>query len=100
MTTVNGLRAPATTASKLLPAPGDLGPANSCRTLPDECTKSRWERLGSERKADLALEPRGGKEARQSSGVDQDVVMTLVVPTPRAVFVRDERRHLPDVPIR
>src|SRR5512132_3809500 len=66
------------------------------RAVADERTKPGRELLGAEGGRNARFDAVRGEERRSASGVEQDVVVTLVVTAPGAVVVADERRHLPD----
>lgn len=60
----------------------------------DHGPKTNRQRLGPERGTDAHLETLGGEEAGHPGDVDEDVLVTLVVPTPGSVVVFREDRHL------
>src|SRR5918995_1129659 len=70
------------------------------RAVAEERTKPGRELLGAERGGNARFDTVRGEERRNASGVDQHVVVALVVTAPGAVVVADEGRHLPDEAVR
>src|ERR1035437_5566073 len=72
----------------------------SSRASSDERLKADGKVLASEGGLNIDLDTHRGQKLRNQGSVDQYVVVSFVVSSPRTIFLKDEGRHLSYEPVR